>query len=92
MMSKRTPPKYSSKKIYSKPTKRIKVGEETEIGISSESEDYKPISSPTNFDVNQERLLDKFNLSKLKAILKKPKKNITAYAFFIKEVSHIKYT
>jgi len=63
--------------------KRYKLGESNEVGVVTSSIETKELDSPKNRSRE-----DKFNLSKLRAIMKKPKKNITAYAFFIKEVSY----
>ena len=71
----------------SSPKKRQKVSEDSENCASFDSDFSIKLSSP-KFAVKKDKLnlKGKINLKASKSILNKPKKNITAYAFFIKQV------
>jgi len=70
-------------------TKRLKVTEKEGEGIS-EVEKEKQVDSPRNISkMDKNKSEEENELSLFKSILKKPKKNITAYAFFIKEVIYL---
>ena len=71
----------------SSPKKRQKVSEETEAWARFDSELSMELNSPKVAIKNDKLNLKRdINLKSNRSMLKKPKKNITAYAFFIKEV------
>ncbi len=87
MMSKMKKVRSTPSKIPSGPVKRRKVAEDAEVTVSHKKTNSKKVDSPKNSPKVKRQSKYEIDLTEFKAILKKPKKNITAYAFFIKEVS-----
>ena len=81
--SSRAVPKTAS----SSPRKRQKVSDEQEITASASSQFLLEVVSQVDTQKeSKSNLKGEADFKPNKAMLKKPKKNITAYAFFIKEV------
>lgn len=73
---------------HSSPKKRLKVSEDNEACGEFNSDLSIELSSPKFATKKTKPILKGETSAKAnKQILKKPKKNITAYAFFIKQVS-----
>jgi hypothetical protein len=68
--------------------KRVKISEDREENKIPIAEIKSESNSPKKSSELRKRILkEEIDSRSIKSIFKKPKKNITAYAFFIKEVS-----
>jgi hypothetical protein len=68
--------------------KRVKISEDSEENKIPITEIKSESNSPKKSSELKKRILkEETERGSIKSIFKKPKKNITAYAFFIKEVS-----
>lgn len=86
MMSQAVRVRNSPKKVSEPQAKRVKVSETKEIKPRARPQKAKKLTQKRKPTKPKKESKYEIDLTEFKAILKKPKKNITAYAFFIKEV------
>mmetsp|Transcript_19871 Transcript_19871/g.19493 ORF Transcript_19871/g.19493 Transcript_19871/m.19493 type:complete len:322 (+) Transcript_19871:7-972(+) len=85
MMSKVALVRKSPSKVSTKPVKRRKVGEDQEKEVTKPAPKAQKAAPKKSMKRNKKENKQGIDMTDFKAILRKPKRNITSYAFFIKE-------